>query len=95
VATFTEIQVALDDNADYAEVGSVVKAKAYQTALKRLLHSPQEAVHGGRGQGESTKYDMEQIKSLLDDVEQWIGGNDTSSTTGARVKYASFREYRT
>jgi len=96
VATILEIEAALTANAGYAGAKSVPMAYAFQTAMRqKIAIVPKSAVHGGRGQGEAYEQNLEVLKAELDDVTSWISTNDITSTTGARVKYASIREYRT
>ena len=72
----TAYRQAAADNADYAETGSVTKAKAFETACRRLVVLLPSEIQGGGGQRQ--KNEIEQIKSELDDVVTWLVTNDTT-----------------
>lgn len=74
------------DNADYAEVNSLTKARAFQTACKRSFLCPQEISKDG----ETIRFpDARVIQQELASVEAWIAANGSGG-----VKHFDFTGYR-
>jgi len=75
--TLTEINDALIENADFEEVSSVAKAKAFATAATRwFILAPSSASK----EGSSLSMNSAQIENLLRRARDYIAVNDTSST---------------
>lgn len=78
-----EVIDALVDNADFEEVGSVAKAKAYVTAATRFfILSPEQQAH----QGSMMKASVEQIERTLHRAQQFV---DVNSGRTSRVRFLS------
>lgn len=88
-STLAQVEAAYDDNASYAEDGSVAKAKAFVTALSILLRrSPAEA-----GTREShVRLSPELLYKQLTDARAWLQANDTGGSP--RVTRVSFENSR-
>lgn len=83
MATIAALQTTLEDNADYAETGSVTKARAFKTALTKLLIKvPQQT---GKGSA-STTLPMATWEKLLAEVSAWLVANDSRSGANQRSK---------
>src|SRR5687768_3075117 len=89
-SALTEVEAAYDDNASYAEDGSVAKAKAFVTACRILLHRlPAEA-----GTREShMRLSPELIRKEMEEAKAYVAANDTSISDagGTRVTLGSFQ----
>lgn len=88
-STLAQIQAAYDDNASYAEDGSVAKAKVFVTACRLLLRRTPSGVTHGAG---SVSMDVNQIRQELEDARQYISANGNSSTGG--VQQFGFEDFR-
>jgi hypothetical protein len=72
---------ALIDNADFEEVNSLAKAKAFITAAKRyLISAPRMA---SDHQGHSQQTNPEQVKAMMDKASEFVSANETSSTSSS------------
>ena len=89
------VQQAYHDNADYDETGSVAKAKAYRTAIRRLIgNRPEEGTKGGPGSESFRLPNWQALKSELNDVERFIAANDILTVSAGPPVYTSFEEFR-
>lgn len=92
MGTLAELQQAYEENADYDEVGSVAKAKAFRTACRRLIAKlPSSASQDSVG---TIQNDLNQYKEALNAANRWLASNDTSATTTGGVKFSSFERFR-
>ena len=74
-------------NADYHETGSITKARAFRTAVIRLIgFRPSMAQHGESG-GERTQYDLKTLQEMQREVKEFIAGYNTA---GNSIVYAEF-----
>lgn len=88
-ATIDEVFDALLDNADFEEVGSVTKAKAFETAAVRyLFYAPQ----GMSDQGSSLTQSVQQIENLLNRARSYIKENATATASTTSVRFLSAAE---
>lgn len=72
VINFRAAKQAYWDNADYEETGSLPKALAFRTAVRRLIGIlPRTQTHGDRG-GESITFDIPELRRQLDDVKTFV-----------------------
>lgn len=79
-ATLAELDEIIDANADYAEVGSAAKARAYASAMRRKLNLIIQS--GGQGQSQIT-LPVETLKQLLAEATQWLAVNGSASSNDA------------
>jgi len=85
-------QAAFDENADYASVESVAKAKLFRTACIRLIPKlPAQASRGGSGGNQSFAYRIDEIQALLQGVEAWLALNDTSTSAVTHPDFSNSR----
>lgn len=88
-ATIDEVIDALSDNADFEEVGSVAKARAFITAANRfLILTPSSQ----SDQGSSLSMGLPQVQSLLASARAYVTQADQSSAMTSRVRFLSARE---
>jgi hypothetical protein len=81
------------ENADYAETGSVAKARAFATACRRLLVLlPKKAGHG-RG-AEEVEFDPLQIRAEREECEKFVKVASASANGQRGTRAASFRSFR-
>ena len=95
MATYKELLEAYDTNADYEEVGSVAKCRAFITACRRLLSpgvSPKRSVHGGRG-AEEIEVDLTVLRDQLNAAQQWLADYDAGEI-GSHVVHSDFTNFR-
>lgn len=86
--TIDEVYDDLLNNADFEELSSVVKARAFVTAAKRfLILSPQQQTD----QGSSMTISVNQIESLLNRAQQFIEQSNRNSSGGG-VRFLSAAE---
>lgn len=84
--TLSAIQEALIDNADFEEVNSVVKAKAFITAAKRwFILAPQSASK----EGASLSLNSQQVEKLMNRALEFVRASDNSGRP--RVAFLSVR----
>jgi hypothetical protein len=87
------VRQAFLENADYAEVADVSKAKAFQTACRRLIVlTPTRTAKGGRD-GEEIELDVQVIQQQLLEVTRWLACNDSASLSG-QTAVVSFEYFR-
>jgi len=88
-ATLTEILDALNDYADYEEVGSVARARMYVTAARRFLQLPTSSAE----QGSSLGYTPEMIQTEIALARTYIASSVTPTTSGqSSVRFLSASE---
>ena len=94
-STIQEIEAAYDDNASYAEVGSVSMCLAYITACRLLLRRMPK--RQGNREGD-VELNPELIKSDMENAQKWAqsnaNGNAAGSSAAPRVVVGSFRRFR-
>lgn len=92
-STLNEVEAAYDDNASYAEDGSVAKAKAFITACRMLIRRlPAEA-----GTREShVRLNPDLIRKEMEAAQAFVSANDTGSSgsAGPAVTVVSFQNFR-
>jgi hypothetical protein len=75
--------------ADYAEVGSVSRARQFATACRRLvLLLPKSGGHAGA----NLALNPEMVQGELQRALGWIAANDTAANSG--VTHLAFEEFR-
>jgi hypothetical protein len=87
-ATLTEILEALNDYADYEEVGSVSRARAYVTAARRFLQLPSSS----SDQGSALGYTPQLIQEEIALAREYINANDEPNPSSSAVRFLSARE---
>lgn len=89
--TLTSAKAAYLDNADWAESGSLDKARAFSTACRRLLLLVPKRSRLGDGEVE---IDPVIIRSELKSAQDFVNANSgsTASNGGCSVVHASFEE---
>ena len=93
-STNADVAAAYDDNACYAETGSLARAKAFVTACRILLHRRPSQM-GGLGNARS--FDQQLVQKELERAQDWIVARpDASGQTdnGPRVTRANFSDFR-
>lgn len=90
--TFEEAHEAYLDNADYAEAGSVSKARAFVTACRRLkvLLPRVSAENGSR-----SEFDPQQLQNELAAAQSFVDSNPDESDRTGSVALADLRSFRT
>lgn len=83
--TLSEIQEALLENADFEEVASVTKAKAFITAAKRWFIL---APNSSSKEGVSLSLNSQQIENLMKRAQEFVSLNDTASENSGRPRVA-------
>ncbi|MEM1224602.1 MAG: hypothetical protein AAGJ40_02835 [Planctomycetota bacterium] len=89
--TLDEVYESLDANADFEEVGSVAKAKAFATAATKFLFlSPQSQAD----QGSSMTISVQQVENLLHRARAFVDGYGTDGAVSSRggVRFLSASE---
>lgn len=87
-STLAEVQASYDDNASYAEDGSVAKARAFETACRVLIG--RRPLSAGKD-GENISLPIPQIQEELRRVRTWLAA---AGGGVSRVKHADLRGYR-
>lgn len=87
-STLAEVQAAYDDNASYLEDDSVVKAKAFVTAVRILLRrTPSRAEKGSNAQG----WNHESLRKELEEARDWLEDENRPDVTYGDVR--DLRDY--
>lgn len=87
--TIDQILTALDDAADFEEVGSLAKARAFVTAAKRfLIYTPQSQSDSGS----SLSMSVQQVENLLKRAQEYVAVND-ATTGNASVRHISIGSF--
>jgi len=92
MTTYTpeSVREALLENADFEEVASLTKAKAFVTAANRwMLLNPESQSN----LGSSMSMGKQQIENLLIRARDFVAANDTSAN-GSRVKFLGMSDFR-
>lgn len=96
----TDVQAIVDaylNNADYDEVGSCTKGRAFITAARKYLVLPKASTHGQ----EETVLDTATVRQSLLDAQSWVATScpvvspsDAASDSGGAIHYdlADFRQ---
>lgn len=80
--TLDYYETLLDENQDYAEVGSLDKARLFLRGLKGfMLLRPNRT---GRG-SERHEWDARPLELLLRDVQDWIAAYQRRASGGVRI----------
>lgn len=88
-STLADIEAAYDNNASYAENGSLTEARSFASACRLLLRRvPQNAAKDG----ESLQTTIALIQEELRKAEEWI--SIKAAVTSGGVKRASLRGFR-
>lgn len=85
-----EIDRMFRENADYYASGDLAKARAFITAVTLMMARPESATLGGSG-GESVRYNLAVLKTLIDDARKWLTFHEQSRN---QITYEDFRNYR-
>jgi hypothetical protein len=85
-ATLSEILDALNDYADYEEVGSVSRARSYVTAARRFLQLPSSQSDQGSAMG----YTPQSIQNEIAQARAFIDAQ--ASASGGAVSFLTARE---
>ena len=91
-STDEQINAAYDDNADYAEVGSIVKARTFVLACRIMLRrTPQQAGSDGQYVGRNLLVLQSEMNRALD----WLASAvDLSEGGSAGVIHPNLRDFR-
>jgi hypothetical protein len=94
-STLVEVENAYDDNASYAEDGSVAKAKAFITACRLLIRRlPAEA----SSRESHLRLSPDLIRKEMEAAQAYVAANDTgtsgSGSSGPAVTVVSFENFR-
>lgn len=89
-ATLDEVMDDLVDNADFKEVDSLAKARAFVTAAKRFfILSPQMQSN----QGSSLSMNSSQIQSLMNEAQLFADAKEAASNPyKSQVRHWSYAE---
>jgi hypothetical protein len=99
-STLQQVLDSYDDNASYAEDGSIPKCKAFATACRIILRRrPKRARAGGAsGQGEEIELDLTLIQKELDKAEAWLSTNGgtpvVAGAGGGGYLHVDLRDFR-
>ena len=85
-STLAQVQAAYDDNANYAEVASVAKARAFVTACRILLRRVPGRMSTA---GDSLDLNASLIRAEMADAKNFIAANRAGS-----VRHVDFRGFR-
>ena len=86
-----DLETAIETNASWEEDGSLSKAKAFVTAVRRyLMRYP----NSSSNQSSSMSFDFNVIQSQLLLAKQYIALNDTASASNTRVRFFDASGYR-
>ena len=78
------------DNADYAEDGSLTKARAFVSACEQMIiYLPMQSATGG---GEEVRFQIDQFERAIKRAQRWIAAHDT--TNNPRHRYLSVTNWR-
>lgn len=88
--SYSDLVDAYDANADYSTTNSVVKAKAFIVACRRLKRF---AIRSSQNGAES-EFSPEFLSQELANAESWLAANGTSSTASPRVVFPDFSGIR-
>lgn len=89
-STLAAVEAQYDDNADWREERSLLKAKAFAQACRILIRRYKSS---GTAAGMSYGRDMGQMASELASATTWIG-NQQASADGGSVRRLDFRDAR-
>lgn len=84
--TLQDLRDALWDNADFEEVGSVTKAKAYITAATRWLALEPASQSD---QGSSLAFAPAQVERIMQRARAFVAANNNSSASTSGVRFLS------
>lgn len=84
--TLQELRDALWDNADFEEVSSVTKAKAYITTATRWLALEPTSQSD---QGSSLSFAPAQVERLMQRARAFVAANANSSSSSSSVRFLS------
>ncbi len=83
-STFSDAETALLANADFEEVGSVSKAKAFVSAANAwMILCPDSSAN----QSSSLTIGKAYVENLLNRARSFITANDTASAAKSRVRF--------
>lgn len=84
--TVQDLRDALWDNADFEEVGSVLKAKAYITAATRWLALEPASQSD---QGSSLAFAPDKVERIMQRARAFVASNTGSSSATSSVRFLS------
>lgn len=88
-ATLDEVTDALIENADFEEVNSLSKAKAFISAANRyFILQPASA----SDQGSSLSMGFAQVQTLLARAQSWVKASSSATAADSRVRFLSAGE---
>lgn len=79
--TIATIETAILDNLDFAETGSVAKAKACAVACARWMVITAQS---SSDQGASVSFDLKYVQGLRVEAQQYVRANSTDGTGDVR-----------
>lgn len=82
--TLDEVKSALNEYADWEEVGSVSRAKSYVTAARRWF---QMQADSASNQSSSAQVDKQWVSAAVDRALAFIAVSDTGSASTARARF--------
>ena len=91
-ATYDDLKAAYHECSDYAEVGSVAKARRFSSICIRLIEF--RAGRMKKGSEMEMEFDGNMLLKLSDRAERWIATNPNSDGTGGAVIHTSLENFR-
>lgn len=88
--TYSNLVDAYDANSDYSTTNSVVKAKAFAVACRRLKRFATRSSESGR----ESEFSPEFLTQELANAESWLAANDTSNQVFGRTVFPDFEGIR-
>lgn len=82
--TLEEVKAALNDYADWEEVGSVSRAKSYVTAARRWMAMQVDAASN---QGSSAQINKQWVSDTVNRAIAFISASDVSSASTSHVRF--------
>ena len=87
---YSDLVDAYDANADYSTEGSVVKAKAFVVACRRLKRFATRS----SANGNESEFTPEFLTEELANAEAWLSSNDTNNQVYGRTVFPDFAGMR-
>lgn len=88
--TYSDLLDAYDENASYSTENSVVKAKAFIVACRRLKRFAIRSSESGR----ESEFSPEFLTQELANAESWLAANDSDNQTYGRTVFPDFQGMR-
>jgi hypothetical protein len=87
-------RAAYFDNADFEADGSIVKAKLFITACRKLLAVPVTRTAQSGRDGNELELDPEMIARQQDEARRWLASAQAAAAGGGGVIHADFTAFR-